>query len=92
MRSIKSKLSALRPIKLIISCIRLRLLVFSNAFPALQCTPKPHWSTKHLNKVSQIPDIEKEAQEAVLKDPIHGKKHKLKGVKVSMRSGKMLRK
>ncbi len=70
MRSIKSKLSVLRPVRLLLATLACAFLVFSNAFPAYSAPVNPTGTTKAPQQgESNLLDIEKEAQEAVLKDP-----------------------
>ena len=70
MRSIKLKLSALRPIRLLLAAFACAFLVFSTALPAYSDTPQPTGIQKSPTQgESNLLDIEKEAQEAVLKDP-----------------------
>lgn len=70
MRSIKSKLSALRPIRLLLVAFTCAFLVLSNAFPAYSDTPQPTGNQKSpAQGESNLLGIEREAQEAVLKDP-----------------------
>jgi hypothetical protein len=66
----KLKLSALRPIRLLLVAFACAFLMFSYASPAYSDTPQPTGTTKAPQQgESNLLDIEKEAQEAVLKDP-----------------------
>ncbi len=70
MHSIKSKLSALRPIRLLLVAFACAFIVFSNAFPAYSAPVNPTGTTKApAQGEANLLDIEREAQEAVLKDP-----------------------
>lgn len=70
MRSIRLNFSALRPVRFLIAACVCAILVFSYAFPALSDTPQPTGNkTAPQAGESQLLDIEKQAQEAVLKDP-----------------------
>lgn len=70
MHSIKFKLSALRPIRFLLVAFTCAFLVLSNAFPAYSDTPQPTSTQKSpAQGESNLLGIEKEAQEAVLKDP-----------------------
>lgn len=70
MRSIKLKLSALRPVRLLLAAFACAFLVFSTALPAYSDTPQPTGTQKSpAQGESNLLDIEKQAQEAVLKDP-----------------------
>lgn len=70
MRSIKFKLSTLRPVRLLLAAFACAFLMFSNAFPAYSAPVNPTGTTKAPQQgESNLLDIEKEAQEAVLKDP-----------------------
>jgi len=70
MRSIRFKLSALRPVRLLLAAFACAFLLFSYASPAYSDTPQPTAAPKAAHQgESNLLDIEKEAQEAVLKDP-----------------------
>jgi len=70
MRSIRFNLSALRPVRFLVAVCFCAFLVFSNAFPAysdpVNITGNP---TAPRDGESNLLDIEKAAQEAVLQDP-----------------------
>lgn len=74
MPSIKFKLSALRPVRFLVAACISVFLVFSYAFPAYSqsenISPQPtsNPTAAHQGE-SQLRGIEREAQEAVLKDP-----------------------
>jgi hypothetical protein len=65
--------------------------VFSSAFPAysdpVNITGNP---TSPRDGESNLLDIEKEAQKAVLKTPIHGKRQQLRRMQVLTRSRELL--
>lgn len=70
MRSIRFQLSALRPVRLLLAAFACAFLMFSNAFPAYSAPVNPTGTTKPPQQgESNLLDIEREAQEAVLKDP-----------------------
>ncbi len=79
MRSIRFNLSALRPVRFLVAACVCALLVLSNAFPAysdpVNITGNP---TAPQQGETQLRSIEREAQEAVLKDPYSQEKTKTK--------------
>lgn len=70
MRSVRFNLSALRPVRILFAICVSALLVFSQALPAFSDPVNPTGSpTAPQQGEAQLRGIEKEAQEAVLKDP-----------------------
>ena len=70
MRSIRFNLSALRPVRFLLAACVCALLVFSYAFPAYSDPVNPTASPTALHEgETNLLDIERQAQEAVLKDP-----------------------
>ncbi len=70
MRFIRSNLSALRPMRFLVAVCISALVVFSQAFPAFSAPVNPTGSPNApAEGESQLLDIEKEAQKAVLEKP-----------------------
>ena len=70
MRSIHLHLSALRPVRFVVAACICALLVFSHAVPAYSAPINPTGTkTAPQEGEAQLRGIEREAQEAVLKDP-----------------------
>jgi len=79
MRSIRFKLSALRPVRFLVAVCVCALLVFSNAFPAYSDPVNPTASRTAPEKgEEQLRSIEREAQEAVIETPYSREKTQAK--------------
>ncbi len=79
MRSIRFKLSALRPVRFLVAVSVCALLVFSNAFPAYSDPVNPTASRTAPEKgEEQLRSIEREAQEAAIETPYSREKTQAK--------------
>ena len=79
MRSVRFNLSALRPVRILFAICVSALLVFSQALPAFSAPVNPSGSpTAPQQGEAQLRGIEKEAQEAVIKDPYSRKETQTK--------------
>ncbi|MBD2304694.1 low temperature-induced protein [Chroococcidiopsis sp. FACHB-1243] len=79
MRSVRFNLSALRPVRILFAICVSALLVFSQALPAFSAPINPSGSpTAPQQGEAQLRGIEKEAQEAVIKDPYSRKETQTK--------------
>jgi hypothetical protein len=79
MRSIRLILSALRPIRFLVSICVCTLLVFSNALPAFSDPVNPTASRSAPQQgEAQLRGIEREAQEAVIEKPYSREKTQAK--------------
>jgi len=79
MRSIRFKLSALRPVRFLVAVCVCALLVFSYAFPAYSDPVNPTASrTAPEQGEAQLRGIEREAQEAVIEKPYSREKTQAK--------------
>ena len=79
MRSVRFNLSALRPVRILFAICVSALLVFSQALPTFSAPVNPGVSpTAPQQGEAQLRGIEKEAQEAVLKDPYSRKETQTK--------------
>ena len=79
MRSIRCKLSTLRPVRFLLAICVAALLMLSDAFPAYSAPVNPTGSrTAPQEGESQLLGVEREAQEAVIKDPYSRKETQTK--------------
>lgn len=76
---IRFNMSALRPVRFLVAACICALLLLSNAFPASADPVNPTSSTSNPQQgEANLQSIEKEAQKAVLKDPLSQEETKIK--------------